>query len=111
MSEIDFVIPWVDGNDPAWRRAFAEQRHADAADKDASAARHAAGEACDAVDVELEGVRVEGGAIGFRQIVGMFDYVQLRMIGREPFRQMAPRDEVDAPHPRSEPLGAAEPVA
>ncbi len=44
MSEIDFVIPWVDGNDPAWRRAFAEQRHADAADKDASAARHAAGE-------------------------------------------------------------------
>lgn len=27
MNEIDFVLPWVDGNDPAWRRAFAAARH------------------------------------------------------------------------------------
>lgn len=27
MNDIDFVIPWVDGSDPAWRRAFAAARH------------------------------------------------------------------------------------
>lgn len=27
MNEIDFVILWVDGSDPAWRREFAQARH------------------------------------------------------------------------------------
>lgn len=32
IPEIDFVIPWVDGNDPDWRRAFAAARPAANAD-------------------------------------------------------------------------------
>lgn len=38
MQEIDFVIPWVDGSDPAWREAFAAARHA--AHEDVSAIRY-----------------------------------------------------------------------
>lgn len=38
MSDIDFIIPWVDGSDPAWRQAFAAARHR--ADEDASEIRY-----------------------------------------------------------------------
>lgn len=38
MNEIDFVIPWVDGSDPAWRQEFAAARHL--AGEDASVARY-----------------------------------------------------------------------
>lgn len=38
LQTIDFVIPWVDGNDPDWRREFAVARHA--ANEDASEIRY-----------------------------------------------------------------------
>lgn len=38
MNEIDFIIPWVDGSDPAWRKEFAAARHLDT--EDASVARY-----------------------------------------------------------------------
>ncbi len=40
MNDTDFVILWVDGSDPAWRKEFAAARHADADDEDASVARY-----------------------------------------------------------------------
>ncbi len=38
MNDIDFVILWVDGSDPAWLKAFAEARHL--SDEDARAIRY-----------------------------------------------------------------------
>lgn len=32
MNDIDFVILWVDGADPAWRQAFAQAKHLDGED-------------------------------------------------------------------------------
>lgn len=39
MNEIDFVLLWVDGNDPAWREAFLRARTAAGRDADLSAIR------------------------------------------------------------------------
>lgn len=39
-TQTDFVILWVDGSDPAWRRAFAEARGRADADADASEIRY-----------------------------------------------------------------------
>ena len=38
MNEIDFVILWVDGNDPAWREEFVRTRQAE--NDDASEIRY-----------------------------------------------------------------------
>ncbi|MDE5814939.1 MAG: Stealth CR1 domain-containing protein, partial [Alistipes sp.] len=40
MNDTDFVILWVDGSDPAWRKEFAAARHADSGAEDASVARY-----------------------------------------------------------------------
>ena len=44
MNEIDFVILWVDGNDPAWREEFVRTRQAE--NDDASEIRTATGAIC-----------------------------------------------------------------
>ena len=70
----------------------------------------ALGQALDAGDVQLDGVRIEGRQVGRGDVVRMIDHMQARIRGVEPRGQVAPRDEVDAPYPGCQPLDAAEPV-
>ena len=69
------------------------------------------GEPLEAAEVELDDVRVEGGQPLGGDVVRVADDAELRVGAVEPGGQVPPRDEVDAPYPRGEPLRAAEPVA